>query len=126
MRQKSNIAKLMVMTVRIFSHERDSSDSSVTVPNHNCHYENHCGTWLFRESVTEVTVFTTSKEILENFICVKIRDIKIIKKTKEMQKTVTTVTKTLRSLDTYSFLAVTVCCDYCHKIIIKRSINYYE
>ena len=35
------------MTVWIFSHKRDSSDSSVTVPNHNCHYENPCGDWLF-------------------------------------------------------------------------------
>lgn len=65
--------------------------------------------------MTEVTVFTTSMEILENFICVKIRDIKIIKKTKEMQKTVTTVTKTVRSLDVYSFSAMTVHCDYCHR-----------
>ncbi len=59
------------MTVRIFSHKRDSSDSSVTVPKHNCHYKNPCGDWLFRGSVTEVTVFITSMEILENFICVK-------------------------------------------------------
>ena len=36
-----------------------------------------------------------------------------------MQKTVTTVTKTVRSLDTSSFLAVTVHCDYCHKTVTR-------